>query len=244
MDDLQERMSLGINLLPATEEDARRAALVDFGVGASSEQDETLDGEMNNNRARIHDAALTKPLFASHSAPRGTQHGESQKTTDSGSRSEEQRGKKRLKSEIKAASTRDSLVSSLTRNTRASQDPFILPFIPGPRGAEASTTKSTTTTSRIQGIKRKRPANHPQQSNSHQSPPSSMQTPPKQIREEEGKPEQEADERQQVENRTTDNKTNHRPSGSGSGLLSSSSILEPSKAMATSTSTLVEYDSD
>ena len=43
---LQDRMSLGIDILPGTEEDARRAALVDFGP--------VDDGR---------DRALSKPLF-------------------------------------------------------------------------------------------------------------------------------------------------------------------------------------
>ncbi|KAF4447537.1 hypothetical protein F53441_8921 [Fusarium austroafricanum] len=45
--DLQDRMSLGIDLVPGTEEDARRAALVDFGSVGD-------DGR---------DRALSKPLF-------------------------------------------------------------------------------------------------------------------------------------------------------------------------------------
>lgn len=44
-ENLQDRMSLGIDLLPSTEEDSRRAALVDFGPSTT------------------HDKALSKPLF-------------------------------------------------------------------------------------------------------------------------------------------------------------------------------------
>ena len=45
-DELRDRMSLGIDLLPATEDDARRAALVDFGPADESSE-----------------KALSKPLF-------------------------------------------------------------------------------------------------------------------------------------------------------------------------------------
>ncbi|RSL62952.1 hypothetical protein CEP51_013387 [Fusarium floridanum] len=52
-ENLQDRMSLGIDIVPATEEDSRRAALVDFGPA-----DE-------NGR----DRALSKPLFKSDKTP-------------------------------------------------------------------------------------------------------------------------------------------------------------------------------
>ncbi|KAI0906019.1 CWC16 protein [Ustulina deusta] len=168
--ELQARMSLGIDLVPATEEDARRAALVDFGVSAlidSSERDGSSNDQVTKT-TRTKDAALTKPLFAVPSAPSGIKHGASSKT-DSGTSSpkpEEQKGKKHLKSEIKASQTRDSLASRITHNTRASQDPFLLPFISEARGGEGVVSK---TTSRIQGIKRKRSDTHPQ-STSTQTP--------------------------------------------------------------------------
>ncbi|KAJ4015730.1 Protein saf4 [Fusarium irregulare] len=57
---LQDRMSLGLDILPGTEEDARRAALVDFG-------------SVDDGR----DRALTKPLFKT---------GESKKDSKSGSK--------------------------------------------------------------------------------------------------------------------------------------------------------------
>ncbi|WXC53536.1 hypothetical protein QX201_013178 [Fusarium graminearum] len=51
--DLQDRMSLGIDIMPGTEEDARRAALVDFGP--------VDDGQ---------DRALLKPLFKTEEGKR------------------------------------------------------------------------------------------------------------------------------------------------------------------------------
>ncbi|KAM0562840.1 hypothetical protein ACHAPJ_001680 [Fusarium lateritium] len=50
-EDLQDRMSLGIDIVPGTEEDARRAALVDFGSMDDSDRDR----------------ALSKPLFHTES---------------------------------------------------------------------------------------------------------------------------------------------------------------------------------
>ncbi|KAI1424663.1 CWC16 protein [Xylaria sp. FL1777] len=163
-EELQERMSLGIDLLPATEEDARRAALVDFGVGApldgDSERDEGSSDEITRI-TRMKDAALTKPLFTVPTTLNSTKH-TTASITDSGMsnlKPEGQKGKKRLKSEIRARQTRDSLVSEITRNTRVSQDPFLLSSVSESRGVEGGTSKST---SRIQGIKRKRPENLPQ----------------------------------------------------------------------------------
>ncbi|KAI0860862.1 CWC16 protein [Xylaria cubensis] len=158
-EDLQERMSLGIDLVPATEEDARRAALVDFGVAAAlyipniDDAEETgLDG---TRKARIRDAALTKPLFATASVAGGTN---ALSKIDGASKPGE--GKKRLKAEVKASQTRQSLASTVTRNTRVSQDPFLLSsasLSESRGGGEIGTSK----TSRIQGIKRKRVEAHP-----------------------------------------------------------------------------------
>ncbi|KAI0416303.1 CWC16 protein [Xylaria grammica] len=141
-EDLQERMSLGIDLVPATEEDARRAALVDFGI---AQGESSIDGAKN--------AALVKPLFAV--AGSSTADGGS---TPNAKREEEQKaGKKRLKSELKASRTRDSLASALTRSTRTRHDPFLLPFSDS-RGGDGTAAKAG---SRIQGIKRKQPDPHP-----------------------------------------------------------------------------------
>ncbi|TRX92138.1 hypothetical protein FHL15_007005 [Xylaria flabelliformis] len=163
-EELQERMSLGIDLVPATEEDARRAALVDFGVAAALRTPDT-DGTEGTNidrakKARIKDAALTKPLFATASVAGGTTAAAKIDGTPKPGDS-----KKRLKTEIKASQTRESLASTVTRNTRVSQDPFLLSsasIYEARSGGEGGTSK----TSRIQGIKRKRADAHP-----HSPPP-------------------------------------------------------------------------
>ncbi|RWA03093.1 hypothetical protein EKO27_g12012, partial [Xylaria grammica] len=113
-EDLQERMSLGIDLVPATEEDARRAALVDFGI-AQGESSSDVD----------QDAALVKPLFAVAGSSTADGNG-----TPNTKREEEQKGgKKRLKSELKASRTRDSLASALTRSTRTRHRPVPAPLL-------------------------------------------------------------------------------------------------------------------
>ncbi|KAI1458724.1 DUF455 domain protein [Annulohypoxylon moriforme] len=100
-EELQDRMSLGIELLAANEEDARRAALVDFGPAANGE----AEGEMGRK-------ALAKPLFGL-----GTNAKEDGKSVKGKS--------KRLKSEVAAAQMRESLVSEIVGNTRVAQDPFL-----------------------------------------------------------------------------------------------------------------------
>lgn len=116
-EDLRDRMSLGIDLVPAHKDDARRAALVSFGQAA-------------NSRGAGDNSALSKPLFGKNAAA-------AHKAASS-------IGKKRLKSETAAAQMRESLVSEIIGNTRASQDPFLI------------TTPASGVTAKLSGIKRKR----------------------------------------------------------------------------------------
>jgi coiled-coil domain-containing protein 130 len=122
---LKERMGLGIELLPATEEDARRAALVDFG-GVDVESDSHVE------------RALAQPLFAIMSSTTNNITGKGAIiTTESliGGRKQQQKQKgksetpftqgKKLKSEIAADKTRENLVSEIVSNTRAARDPFL-----------------------------------------------------------------------------------------------------------------------
>ncbi|PWI68928.1 hypothetical protein PCL_01313 [Purpureocillium lilacinum] len=102
-DALRERMSLGIDLLPGTDDDARRAALVDFGPDSGDES----GGK-----------ALSKPLFTNSPSS-------SSMATSSSSPAAPHLTKKRLKADVKAAKDRDALVSTLVTNTRAAKDPFL-----------------------------------------------------------------------------------------------------------------------
>ncbi|KAI1123568.1 CWC16 protein [Nemania abortiva] len=157
-DELRERMSLGIDLLPATEEDARRAALVDFGVAPALDSSPETNGSGNDRISRIKDTALMKPLFstrttsgARNAAPKID--GAATKSNKPG----EQKGKNRLRSEIKASQTRESLASTVTRNTRALQDPFLIPSTPESRSRGGGEGTASRAPSKTQGIKRKRP---------------------------------------------------------------------------------------
>jgi coiled-coil domain-containing protein 130 len=101
-EDLRDRMSLGIDLVPASEEDARRAALVDFGPAAAEE----------GREEGAERAAMARPLFQREKVP------ETPKV--------EGKPKKRLRSETVASQRRENLVSEIVGNTRATQDPFLV----------------------------------------------------------------------------------------------------------------------
>ncbi|KAI0442757.1 CWC16 protein [Xylaria telfairii] len=160
---LQDRMSLGIDLVPATDEDARRAALVDFGIAAALDMGES--GDDGERKGRIQDAALTKPLFGTASIVPST----STPTKADGTPHPPGEGKSRLRTEIKASQTWESLASTVTRNTRASRDPFLVSSIIS-RSSEARGGGEVSKTSRIQGIKRKRESTSTSTSTSTSSP--------------------------------------------------------------------------
>ncbi|KAI8963252.1 DUF455 domain protein [Daldinia sp. FL1419] len=129
-ENLRERMSLGIELLPANPEDAARAALVDFRPS------ETAGGEMGRK-------ALAKPLFP---ASTGSGGGDGASTKDE--KKKKRTKNKKLKSEAAAAQMRDNLVSEIVGNTRVAQDPFL--------SLDRHNGDSNKGPVRIAGIKRKR----------------------------------------------------------------------------------------
>ncbi|RYP77581.1 hypothetical protein DL769_003354 [Monosporascus sp. CRB-8-3] len=135
-EDLRDRMSLGIDLVPASEEDARRAALVDFGPAAAAE--DRGDGDLLGGGK-----ALSRPLFGNPSIAPQQQKEQQQKKPGSDGKNK----KKRLKSEIAASQMRENLVSEIVGNTRAAQDPFL---------SQNRNEEGAKTASRILGIKRKR----------------------------------------------------------------------------------------
>ncbi|KXX73512.1 hypothetical protein MMYC01_208359 [Madurella mycetomatis] len=128
-DELKDRMSLGIELLPETEEDAKRAALVDYG-GLDAGGDRSVE------------KALARPLFGGGSGKAETGRGEA----GSGSSA---KGQRKLKSEVAASRTRENLVSEIVGNTRAARDPFL----------DFSSRENTPRgPARLPGLKRKRVA--------------------------------------------------------------------------------------
>ena len=150
-EDLRERMSLGIELVPATDEDRRRAALVDFGVAE--------DGDGDGPVARV----LAQPLFGMGVRGQATEDGEEKKTKQKEKKAEEDEEEERrrrrrqrepserekggggrrgerggggtgkptpgkprmLKPELLAAKTKDGLLSEVMGNTRRAKDPFL-----------------------------------------------------------------------------------------------------------------------
>lgn len=132
-EDLRDRMSLGIELVPASQEDARRAALVDFGPAGAEEDD---GGEKASR------AALAKPLFKQEK-----KMSLSAATLGQKALGPDGKPRKKLKSEIAASQMRESLVSEIVSNTRATKDPFLV------YDTNPAPTKALT---RMPGLKRKR----------------------------------------------------------------------------------------
>ncbi|KAM6481132.1 CWC16 protein [Trichoderma sp. SZMC 28011] len=105
-EDLKERMGLGLDLLPEREEDAKRAALVDFGSRPDGEDEE--------------DKALSKPLFASLTTTSSRAKAQ-QKSSSSLAMKDT-----RLKAEKVASRRKETFVADVISNTRAAQDPFLV----------------------------------------------------------------------------------------------------------------------
>jgi coiled-coil domain-containing protein 130 len=93
---LQDKMSLGLDILPESDADARKAKIIEFGNAQSS---------------RNADKALSKPLFTTGSCIETPE----KKTKVSRRRKEEEKTKKK---------TAD-LVAEISGNTRAAMDPFL-----------------------------------------------------------------------------------------------------------------------
>ncbi|KAK1637044.1 CWC16 protein [Colletotrichum phormii] len=101
---LKEKMSLGIELVPETEEDVRRARLVDFG-GMGEGVDE----------AGV--VAFKKPLFMSSALSL---------SSSAPSASAVLLPKGTPKAEVLASKRRDTIVSEIVGNTRMARDPFLV----------------------------------------------------------------------------------------------------------------------
>ncbi|KAF4630666.1 hypothetical protein G7Y89_g7473 [Cudoniella acicularis] len=92
---LQDKMSLGLDLLPEHEDDARRAKFIEFG---------------ESNAERDVEKAVAKPLFAETEAPKQTsKHSK----------------KKKLKAKHLAEQRTADLAAEIRGNTRAAMDPFL-----------------------------------------------------------------------------------------------------------------------
>lgn len=128
-ENLKERMGLGIELLPESEEDARRARLVDFGARPEDSRREREHRE----EARV----LARPLFGAGKP----EHSAKDKVSSVNGKTT-----RRLKSEIVASKMKESLVSEIVGNTRLASDPFL-----EPRSRDSSKAAAL-----LPGLKRKR----------------------------------------------------------------------------------------
>jgi coiled-coil domain-containing protein 130 len=135
-EEIKGRLGLGEEflLLPGKEEDAIRAGLVDFG---------SLDEDGQGRR----DRALSKPLFGGAVTNSMREMRTSSVEEKEGKEKKKAKVAKKLKSELATEKMRESLVSEIIGNTRATRDPF-LDFGSG------SSTRSPAP--RIPGLKRKR----------------------------------------------------------------------------------------
>ncbi|ESZ95616.1 hypothetical protein SBOR_4012 [Sclerotinia borealis F-4128] len=95
---LQDKMSLGLDILPEHDEDVRRAGFIEFG------SNDSLDSITK---------AISKPLFQSDSQPSKTEG--NGKTLS-----------RRKQAEALAAKQRSDAVAEIRGNTRAAIDPFLL----------------------------------------------------------------------------------------------------------------------
>jgi coiled-coil domain-containing protein 130 len=103
---LQDKMSLGIELLPENENDARRAAFVDFGAV---------------DPAQAMAKAISKPLFTSTDATvKLTSEAKSKSATKSS---------RKLKATEVSEKYKADLAAEIRGNTRAKMDPFLQPQI-------------------------------------------------------------------------------------------------------------------
>jgi coiled-coil domain-containing protein 130 len=126
---LQDKMSLGIDLLPENEDDARRAAFVDFGAV---------------DPAQAMAKAISKPLFTNTdmlTKPISDPKNKTKSTSKSKSR--------KLKAIEESEKRKADLAAEIRGNTRAKMDPFLQLQGQGQGPAKA-------TPWRVVGVKRKR----------------------------------------------------------------------------------------
>ncbi|RPB29564.1 DUF572-domain-containing protein [Terfezia boudieri ATCC MYA-4762] len=107
---LQDKLSLGIDLLPETEEDAAAAKMIDFGEASAGE---------DAMEEKVREVLEGRALF---DAARERSRDKEKERRER--REERERRKTMTKSQIHAEDVRQSLESKLRRNTKARMDPF------------------------------------------------------------------------------------------------------------------------
>lgn len=148
---IKERMGLGIELLPESEEDARRARLVEFGRAPSPSEvgEGGGGGGGGDGRGEAEKAVFSRPLFGGD----GGRTKSNEKTVadtdgDKKTAGSKKKPPKKLKSEAVASKRKETLVSEIMGNTRMASDPFL-----EPRG---SREPFKTGSPLLPGLKRKR----------------------------------------------------------------------------------------
>lgn len=141
---IKERMGLGIELLPESEEDARRARLVEFGRAPSPAE----GGEDGGGEAEK--AVFSRPLFGDGGGMESDEKTVADMTGDKKTASSKKKPPKKLKSEVVASKRKETLVSEIMGNTRMASDPFL-----EPRNSRESTKTGSPL---LPGLKRKREA--------------------------------------------------------------------------------------
>lgn len=165
---LRDRLGLSIALLPESDEDARRARLVEFGTRTPSPPPPG-DQQGGVGGGEAEKAVFARPLFGhrdasgvkSSSSHNGDGDGD---TTNTNGRNNHGRAKKKppkklLKSEVVASKRKETLVSEIMGNTRMATDPFLeprssresaaraaSPLLPGLKRKREEPTSSSTTT--------------------------------------------------------------------------------------------------
>ncbi|UNI18202.1 Protein saf4 [Purpureocillium takamizusanense] len=132
-DALRDRMGLAIDLLPETDDDARRAALVDFGVpdvgdgdGSAAMAKPLFAAAANNNKNINNNSPSSSSATAAAAAASSPSSSSTAAAVVSATRrSTTTTTRKPLKADAKAARDRDALLSTLVTNTRAAKDPFL-----------------------------------------------------------------------------------------------------------------------
>lgn len=165
---LKERMGLGIELLPESEEDARRARLVEFGRRAPSPLLNGEEGGREDGKGEAEKVVLARPLFGGSGT---TKNGDSENATDmtNGNGKKQPPLPKKLKSEVVASKRKELLVSEIMGNTRLVSDPFL-----EPRSRESPKSSGGVLLPGLKNVKRKREVERESSPTSEEKPPEKM----------------------------------------------------------------------
>ncbi|KAI9896678.1 hypothetical protein N3K66_008850 [Trichothecium roseum] len=167
-DDLRDRLGFGYDVAPETEEDARRAAVVEFRA-LPSDDAEDGDARAGGRSDRHDDDVLSKPLFgeAAVAGQRRAQiqpvNGSAGTVTGTGtglSGEEKKKSVAMLKRERERQKQKGKFVSIVMGNTMAGRDPFLSSHNGNNNNNTNGSREKTPPVGRIgiPGVKRKRAA--------------------------------------------------------------------------------------